>query len=71
MLGRIGWVGKLSQNHGTWDGIAELLGSLDGTRHSVLTAGQSHFCAVSLHQVSALHTHGFRHGEDEVVALYG
>ena len=71
VFGWIGWVGKLSQNHGTRDGIAELLGSLDGARHSVLAAGQSHFCTVSLHQVSALHTHGFRHGEDEVVALNG
>ena len=46
------WIGgilKLLENDGSWCGIAQGLGSLDGSRHSFCTGGELHLSSVSLH----------------------
>ena len=71
MLGGVGAVLELLQDDASGDAVAQGLGSLDGTRHTVLAAGQTNLCTVGLHQVATLHTHRLRHRQDQFVALHG
>ena len=69
MLGGVGGVLELLQDNSTGSGVAQGLCLTDSTRHAVLTRGETHFGTVGFHEVSTLHAHGFRHGQNQVVAL--
>ena len=71
VLGGVGSVFKLLQDNCTGYAVTQLLGSADGTRHTVFSRGEANLSTVGFYQVTALHAHGLGHGKDKVVALNG
>ena len=71
MLGGVGCVLKLLQDHCSGNAVSQLFGGADGTWHAVLARGETHLSTISLHEIPTLNAHGFGHGKDKVIALDG
>ena len=65
----VGRVDELTGDEGVRDLLCQLIGLGNGTLHALGTLAQDQLCAVSLHQLAALHAHGLRHDDDDAVAL--
>ena len=66
----IGRVGELAGDEAVGNLLGQLVGLGDGVYH-LGAGGQHQLCAVSGHQATALHAHGFGHGDDNPVAPGG
>ena len=68
---RVGRIDELTQNHCVLDGLFQFLRLCNRALHAGGTGCQNDFCAISSNQLAALNGHGFRHGQDDMIALCG
>ena len=66
---RVCRVVELSRDEAVLNGCCQLICLGDGPLHALGAVCQNNLCTVSFQDVSALHAHGLRHGEDHAVAL--
>ena len=71
MGGRVGGVHELSGNEAAGNLLGQLAGLGDGALHAPGPFGEDQLRAVGLHQLAALHAHGFGHDNDNAVAPGG
>ena len=64
----VGGVRKLAGDEAAGDGGGQLVGLLNGPLHTLSALGQHQLCAIGLDQLAALHAHGVRHDDDQLVA---
>ena len=69
--GGIGGVHKLAGNEAVRNFLCQLLSLGDGTLHTLGTFRQYQLRAVGLHELAALHAHGFGHDDDDAIAPGG
>ena len=65
---RVGGVLELLGHVGIGDGLQKLVGLGDGAVHPLVAGRQHDLGPERLEQAAALEAHGFRHGDDELVA---
>ena len=66
---RVGRIDKLSENNRILNRTLQLLCLRNGTLHALCAVREDNLCAVCLDQISALDAHGFRHGQNDMIAL--
>ena len=66
---RVRGVYKLAGNEGMGNFLGQLLGSCDRAGHSLCAFGQNKLCTVCFQQISAFNTHGFRHRQNNAIAV--
>ena len=64
-------VNKLSGNEAVGRFLGQLFSLGNGALHALGTLGQYQLGTIGLEDVTAFHAHGFRHGQDDAVALGG
>ena len=69
MCGGVRGVIKLSEDHGSRDGLLQLFCLGDSSLHALGAFGQYQLCTVCLQEVTTLHTHGLGKGKNGSVTL--
>ena len=65
---RVGGVHKLAGNKAVGDLLGQLVSLGDSALHALGAFSQNQLGTVSLHQLAALHAHGFGHDNDDLIA---